>query len=207
MQFSATDCIRFGWSTFKKRGWFLVGMTALMLVLSWVVGGIAGALDEGDASGLLGMVVNFSLSTLLSMGFTAVMLKAHDMLESVEVSDLWHPKPFLKFLAAELLTGLIIFVGLVLLVVPGIIAILTLLFTLYVVIDKGLGPIEAIKESARLARGHRWELLLLMLMVLVLNILGAVALFVGLLVSIPVTTLATMHAYRLLEAKTKPATT
>jgi len=204
-QFSATECIRFGWSTFKRRGWFLVGMTALMLVLSWVIAGIAGAFATRDFGGFIGAVANIALSTLLSMGFTAVMIRAHDMLESVAVGDLWHPKPFWKFIVAQILVGLIVFVGLVLLIVPGIIAILVFLFVLYIVIDKELGPIEALKESARITRGSRWELLLLVLIVFVLNLVGALALLVGLLVSIPVTTLAMVHAYRMLEGKAKPA--
>ena len=179
----------------------MVGMTALMIVLTWVIGAIAGTLGEKGFPGFLGGAVNIGLSTLLSMGFTAVVIRAHDMLESVDVNDLWHPRPFWKFLAVELLVGLIVLVGFVLLIVPGVIAILAYMFVQYLVIDKGLGPIEALKESARITRGSRWELLFLLLIVFVLNILGAVALLVGLLVSIPVTALAMVHAYRTLEAK------
>lgn len=204
-EFSAVDCIRFGWSLFKRRAWFLVGMTALMIVLSWAIGGMAGLFGERDISGLAGGVVYIALSTFLSMGFTAVVIRAHDMLESVEVNDLWHPKPFWKFLAAQLLSSIVVLIGFILLIVPGIIAILMYLFVPYLVIDKEFGPIEALKKSAELTRGYRWELLLLVLFIVTLNILGALALLVGLLVSVPVTMLATVHAYRMLEAKLKPA--
>jgi len=205
MNLSAAACIRFGWETFKKRAWFFVGTTALMMVLSWVVGAIGGFFaNEGDVA-LLGVVVNVALSTLLSMGFAAVMLRAHESLERVEIGNLWHPRPFWKFLGAELLTGLVVLVGFILLIVPGIIAILMLLFVPYIVIDKKLNPIEALKESARITRGAKWELLLLVLFIFGLNILGALLLLVGLLVSVPVTTLALVHAYRTLEAKGRSA--
>ena len=202
--FSATECIRFGWRTFKRRGWFLVGMTALMMVVSWAIAALAGSLG-GRGGGVLLGAANIGLSTLLTMGFTAVMIRAHDALESAEVSDLWHPRPFWKFLAAEILTGLIVLVGLILLVIPGVILMLMYLFVPYLVIDKELGPIEALKESARITRGFRLELLLLFLIAFVLNIFGALALLAGLLVSIPVTTLALVHAYRVLALKAKGA--
>ncbi|MBI2612228.1 hypothetical protein HYW59_00210 [Candidatus Kaiserbacteria bacterium] len=200
-KFSATASIRAGWSTFKRRPWFLVGMTALMLVLTWVIGAISGVFGEKEAPGLLGTLLNLGLSTLLSMGFTALVIRAHDTIESAEVGDLWHPKPFWKFLAAEFLVGVIVFIGLILLIVPGVIAILMLLFSVYIVIDRELGPIEAMKESMRITRGSRSELLLLVLMCIVLNILGMAALIVGLFISIPITALAVVHAYRTLERK------
>ena len=197
--------VRFAWQTFKKRPWFFVGVSALMMVGSWVIGALAGALGQDGAAALVGTVVNIALSTLLSMGYAATMLRAHDSTESAEVSDLWHPRPFWKFLGAELSVGVVVLIGLVLLIVPGIIAILTFLFVPYIVIDKQLNPIEALKESARITKGARWELLLLVLLAFVLNIVGAIALLVGLFVSIPVTTLALVHAYRTLEAKAKAA--
>lgn len=203
--FSATACIRAAWSTFKMRPWFLVGMTALMLVLTWVIGAVSSLFAERDAVSVVSILIDVGLSTLLSMGFTAVMIRAHDTIESVSVPDLWHPKPFWKFLAAQFLVGIIVFLGFILLIVPGVIAVLMLIFALYIVIDKELGPIEAMKKSAQITRGSRWELLLLVLLAIVINIVGVLAIFVGLFVSIPITTLAIVHAYRTLERKAQPA--
>jgi uncharacterized membrane protein len=75
-----------------------------------------------------------------------------------------------------------------------------LMFVPYIVIDRGLGPIEAMKESWRVTKGHKWQLFLLFLALIGLNILGAIALIVGLLVTIPITMLAAAHAYRTLTS-------
>jgi uncharacterized membrane protein len=83
-----------------------------------------------------------------------------------------------------------------LLIVPGVILGLMFLFTTLIVIERELGPIEALSESNCLTRGHKWPLLGFMLLLLLVNLLGLLALVVGLLVSIPVTTLAFVHAYR-----------
>ena len=195
------DSIRFGWATFKKRAWFFVGVTAILLVTSWLIGEFSELFGDRDLGGLAGALVSIGLSSLLSLGFTALFIRAHDSLESADVKDMWHPQAYWRFLAAELLTGIAVFLGFILLIIPGIIAILAFLFTQYLVIDKGLGPIAAMKESARITKGVRWELLLFVFIALAINILGFIALFVGLLVSIPVTMLSLVHAYRTLQTK------
>jgi len=195
------ECIRAGWEIFKKRPVMIIGAFVLAIVIS----GIASSLLEpaegapvtvstvamGIASAIIGLFVEIGLVTFS--------IRAHDSAESVTLKDLWNPQPFLYYLAGQILVGIAVIVGLILLIVPGIIIALTLLFTSYIIIDKHRGPIEAIKESIRITKGHRWELLLLVVTIIGLNILGLLALVVGLLVTIPVSMLALVHAYRKLE--------
>ena len=72
-------------------------------------------------------------------------------------------------------------------------------FAMFAVIDRSLGPIEALKESARITEGIRLKIFLFMLAAGAINILGILLLFVGLLVTMPLTSLAMAHAYRLRE--------
>jgi uncharacterized membrane protein len=71
-----------------------------------------------------------------------------------------------------------------------------LLFVKFIVVDRKMGPIEALKESVRMTKGHRMTLFLLVLLIAVINIIGAILLLVPLLVTIPVSTLAMVYAYR-----------
>jgi len=93
----------------------------------------------------------------------------------------------------------------VLLIVPGIIALLMFMFSSFVVIDREKGPIESMAVSKLITKGHRWPLLGFVLLLLLINIAGLLALVVGLFVSIPVSTLAFTHAYRVLSGAA-PAT-
>ncbi len=196
-EFSAGACIRFGWETFKKRPWFFIGVAVLVCIVYGIVAGIASAFDHGARG--LGTIVNLILSAFIGMGVTAFYLKAHDAPDTVESSELWHPQPFLNYFGATLLSGAVIILGLILLIVPGIIFSLMFFFAPYIVIDKGLGPVEAMKESVRITKGHRWVLLGLALLCGLVTLLGIVSLIVGVLVAIPVVSLAVVHAYRFLE--------
>lgn len=206
MDFSMESALRFGWETFKKRPWFFVGSTLVILLVSVAIDVLTGALDgiisgTADEPTIIGTVINFALGTLISMGATAFYLTAHDNADAAELSLLWHPRPFWKYLGASILLTLVIVAGLLLLIVPGIIFALMFMFTPFIVIERELGPIEAMKESDRITRGLKWPLLGFIVVLLLINLLGALALGVGLLVSIPVSTLAFVHAYRVLAAK------
>ena len=93
-----------------------------------------------------------------------------------------------------------VFLGFLLLIIPGVIAATTFIFAPYLVVDKGLGPIAALKESARITKGNLPRVLALMGAITLISILGLVALIVGLLVAVPVVSVAYVSAYRRLSA-------
>lgn len=201
---SVRDCLRVGWTGFKARPWIFVGTSLVIFAASIVadlprsiVNHIAGNPSWG--LGFLAFLIGTGISFLISMGKTAFYLQAHDAPQSVEITDLWHPHPYWKFVAVSVLAGAATIIGLVLLIVPGIIIGIALGFSLYIVIEKGSSPFDAMRESAALTKGNRWNLFLLGLALIGINILGFCALFVGLLVSVPVSTLAVVHAYRTLS--------
>ncbi len=196
------DMIRFGWDTFKKRPWFFVGVNLFLTVISVISAQIAAAATtpEWNLSGIALTLLDFLVvQVLVLMGTTSLFLKAHDNVEGTMFGDAWAPQKYWKFLGAYVLTFIIIVGGLVLLIIPGIILSMVLYFTIFLVIDRGMGPLQALSESARITKGHRWELFLFTLALVLVNILGFLAIFVGLLVSVPVSWFAMMHAYRTLE--------
>src|SRR3989344_1376667 len=200
--FSATECITFGWETFKKRPWFLIGTILLYVVVVWVISFALGELTRvGPVGAIIATVANWTIGILAGMGLLSFMLKAHDNVAQAALADFWNPHMFWQYLAASILMGLAIVAGLILLIVPGVIIALMFSLAPYLVIEHKMGPIVALKESARMTKGYKWQLFLLALLTILISILGLLALIVGLLVASPVIALAQVHAYRLLSAK------
>jgi hypothetical protein len=205
---SIGDCIRFGWETFKKRPWILIGGFLLAMVIAGLPGVFGPQPTIGpdgqmippppSAYGAIVALVSIAVSVLVGLGLTTFSLRAHDNINAVQIADLWNPGPFWRFLGAYVLTVLAIALGFLALVIPGIILTMGLAFVSYLVVDRGLGPIESIKESWRITKGHKWQLLLLFLALLGLNLLGILALVIGVFVTVPITMLAFAHAYRTL---------
>ena len=147
-------------------------MRALLILLAYlVVGSISGGIDyavtgDFESQSLPGSLVNLALGTLISMGVTAFYIDAHDHPETAGYSTLWHPSPFWSYFIANLAVGILIAIGFVLLIVPGIIAMLMFMFSSFIVIDREKGPIESMAMSKLITKGKRWPLLGFVLLLL-----------------------------------------
>lgn len=87
------------------------------------------------------------------------------------------------------------------LAVPAVVLVLKFLFFSYAIVDKELGAVAALGYSSRITAGFKGELFVFGLMLVLLNVGGALALGVGLLVTLPMTMLATAHVYRTLGVR------
>ena len=87
---------------------------------------------------------------MLYLGYIRITIKLCDG-QQTGFSDLFSCFPyfFVSFFAA-LVYGLVVSVGLVLLVIPGIIWAMQFCFLFFIIVDKGCGPIEALKKKGDL---------------------------------------------------------
>lgn len=193
--FSKKEALKFGWQRFKERPFFLIGL----FILTTVISGVTGFVAEEVGSGGVGAVVNlidFAIQIILGMGMTLILLRVYDQVDT-DYTDLLEPLHlFWKYLAMTILVLVIVLIGFILFIIPGIIAGIALSFASYLVIDRNLGPVEAIKESVHITQGHRWNLFIFGFAIFLFNIFGAMFFGVGLLVTIPISALATVHVYR-----------
>jgi len=205
--FSISEALRFGWNTTKSNFGFFVGFLivfGLLLIVPYII-----ALRVSEINIFLGLILqiaDFALTILVSVGFLKVTLRFCDQ-EKGRLSDLFSQyRLFFKYFLAYILYGLIVLGGIILFIIPGIIWAIKFQFFPYLIIDKKLGPIEALKQSAAITQGVKWQLWVFSLATWVVNIIGALLLIVGLFVTIPVTMLATAFVYRKLLARTEIAT-
>ena len=194
-ELSFRDALSTGWTITKSRFPLLLAYLGTLILLGAARYFIEKPIDSMGVKAVLGIgfqIVNWYL-TFNALG---VSLKLIDEKE-VTYADFWLPQSnFWFYVLATLLYGLIIGVGTLLLIVPGIIFGLMFMFYGYVMIEKNLGPIEALKESKRLTAGAKWDLFLFSLLAIGLNLLGVLALIVGVLVTMTITFIAMGHLYR-----------
>ena len=202
-KFSKSEAIKFGWNTTKKNFPFLLKVYLISGVIS-VLGNTTYykvKLNEFDfVTSFLIQIVFWILTTIIGMGLIKIALRFTDD-QKPDISDLYRQYPlFFKFFAGELLSAIATFLGFILFIIPGIIIFIRLYFVNLLIIDERFGPIQAIKKSWRMTQGQFWNLFLFGLVLLGLNILGALALLIGLLWTIPTTSIAAAYVYRKLSA-------
>jgi uncharacterized membrane protein len=102
---------------------------------------------------------------------------------------------FISMLVALSLFGLLVAIGLGCLIVPGVILMLGCYFFIPAIVDRDLGPIEALKESWRITSGKKGDIFLLVLGMAGVCVAGFCACCIGLLIAVPVCQIAQVYAY------------
>lgn len=195
--FSIGEAIRFGWSTMMSNpGFFVILM--LIVGLVYVLVGFAQEMTKESAP-ILSLVLAIAsgvLQIIIGIGLIRISLRFCDN-EKGEFSDLFSCLPlFFPYLLASILYGLIVLGGTILLVIPGIIWGIKYMFFSYLIVDRAAGPVESLKGSSAITKGVKGKLFLFLLALMGINLLGAMALLIGLLATIPTSMLATAYVYR-----------
>lgn len=196
---SISESFRFGWNAFKKDAWVYIGATLVALIASVVVNKITKELGDG-LIGLIVTVAGMLVTWWLFLGLTRMTLNSYaglpvkfDMVFKESWNVLW------RYALAAIVSLIIVGIGLILLIVPGIIAQIMLSLTIFLVLEKGMKPIDALKESRRMTKGKRWDLFLFLLVLVFINIVGAIPAGLGLLVTLPISLLAFTHVYKAID--------
>lgn len=205
--FSISEALRFGWHTTKKHFWFFVQVLLIMGLITYGPGIIMRSFDDMALPTLVTIfffiagVALWVVQLLLSIGLIRIVLANVDN-HKASLEDLFTGVPYLgNYVLGSLAYGLIVLLGLVMFVIPGIIFAVRFQFYQYLIVDKDMNPIAALKESWRITRGSFWQLILFALAVVAVNFVGVFALGIGLLWSIPTTLLAMGWVYRRLSQK------
>ena len=170
-----------------KGKWGLaIGSILVAQLISSISSGSANFFNsEGITLGL--SLVNLLLSGVMTVGICRFTLNLATDKESAEFGDIFSGfRIYLKTLGIFLLMGVCVFLGILLLIIPGIIISLMLSQAYYVLCDNNdMGVIESLKESASLMNGHKGEYLVLQLSFIGWGILACLTLGIGFLWLIP----------------------
>jgi hypothetical protein len=193
--FQIGEAISFGWERFKEN----IGPLALAAIVVFAVNAIFSVLQRsvtGTVGRFLLFLVSFFVSQVISMGWLRMSLNIVDG-RPTDVSDLFKRADlFIPYVIASFIFSLVVAIGLVLLIVPGLYAAATFGYYGFRIIELERGPTEALTESANITRGERWHILGFVGVLVLLNILGLLLLIVGVLITSAVSLIAMAYVYR-----------
>jgi uncharacterized membrane protein len=181
------SCYERSWDLLKANFWEMVGVTVVMAVLY-------GILMYGQKHGMyyLSLVFNAVISGGFSYYF---LLKIRGRPATVGDAFAGFKKPFVTLVAIGLLGSLLITVGLICLLLPGIYLAVAYAFSSLLAVDRGLGFWEAMERSRRTITRNWWRVFGLLLLGIPFLLLGFAAVGVGILVAIPLINAAFVYAY------------
>ena len=179
------SCVSRGWTLVRDNAGLTIGATLLMLLVSF---GLAAL----PVVGLLAFFVNPVLLGGLAYVFTRRIRG-----ENPQVGEAFNgfSLAFLQLGLGGLVSALLIAVGLLLCVLPGIYLAIGYTFALPLIIDKKYDFWTAMEVSRRVVHRQWWTIFGLALMLFLLNIIGLLACLVGCIVTAPLTVAAIQYAY------------
>jgi uncharacterized membrane protein len=194
--------VKFGWQKTKENLWRVLAVVLIWIVISVMFSYYVKYFEKSMPLVSFLVQICYSLvNMILTMGIIGIGLKIYAG-EKFEVIEMFEThKVFLEYILGTVLYFLAVLAGLILLIVPGIILIIRMGLYSYLIVDKKMGAVDALKESMRLTKGNTWNLFLFWFVLVGVLLLGLLALFVGVLVACPVTLLAYVFVYRYLEQK------
>lgn len=192
-----SDCYGHAWRQMWRYFWRLIviGIVYFVLtaVLSGVLGGITGSMSASSPNGnpnvvvtgfvgLLSTLLSVFVSIPLSYGVAYVFVRAARD-EPPQVSDLFEAfrSAYWPSIANAILLGIIVGLGYILFIIPGIILSIRLSFASFLVVDEHFGPWEAITESWRRTRGYSWTIIGMALLAIGISIVGLILLVIGII--------------------------
>lgn len=140
--------------------------------------------------------IGFILAPLFGVNFFACAKKFQETGQKMDLSELFDFSKSVEKILGSIVLGFIIGIGFVFFVIPGIIFSMWWTFSPCVLADNPNLPFtKAMKESRNIAKGNWIKLILLFITLGFLQVLGAICLGIGLLVTIPVGHVALYFAY------------
>ena len=205
-KFSKSEAIKFGWNVAKSNIWFFIKIFFIVFFISFVFNYLSETL-RGNLL-LLSIIygLNLFFNIVISPGLVKISLNFCYNQKS-NLSDLFSQyRLVFKYLLSTFLYGLSILIGVIFLIIPGVILSIRLQFYPYFIVDKGLGPVEALRKSWQITKGTAWNLFIFNLILGGIILLGLLALIIGSLWAIPTTWVAHAFVYTKLLRQIEPQT-
>ena len=203
--------LSYAWAKFQANvgQWILLALVpmAVYLVVSLIAFFALIPAFAGDAGVVIGTILfalvlmaGIVVAFVMSRGLYRAALGVCDGREP-DVGLLFKFDDIGPFIIVSLLYALAVGVGMVLCVIPGIIAAVVFVWAPYAVIDKGMAPVDAMKHSLELTKERAGEVVLFLIVIYAINAVAGSVCFLLSLVTLPVMWIALAWAWRRLNGQ------
>ena len=183
------DYISSGFETFKKNAGAFIGFTIVLLLINLVLAQI------NKSASPVGSLISLLISGPLNAGFLIVAFKVLRNRETTFGDFFRGFNNYLPLFLVSLVSGVLIGLGFVLLIIPGIYLAVAYTFALPLVLDKKMNFWDAMEFSRKLISKNWFSFFGFVLVLVLINFAGALLLGLGLLVTIPLSVGAIAAAY------------
>lgn len=185
------------WKVVKANIWVLVGLLIGYTILSFTLGILSG---NSTTFSIITSILSLIIGGLFYLGYLRNIFQALDGEEPQFSAYGQESRKLLKYIASSILFSIMVFIGAIFLIIPGIYLAIRFQFFAAFIVDEDCGIIESLRRSWEMTKGQTLPLLLLFLTMLLISIIGLLLLGVGMFVATPVIYAMYLIVYRALNS-------
>jgi uncharacterized membrane protein len=186
--------LSYAWKKFQQYAGPLI-LIVLIIVAVNIVGSVLRFSIDNLFLGLILLAVFYIVGQILTIGIINASLMVTRG-ETPEVGKAFNTEHLGQFIVGSIIYAVAIFIGLILCIIPGVIAAIMLGFYGFYVLDQGMSGSDAIAASFNMVRENFGRIFLVLLVAFLLNFVGALLCGIGLLVTAPLCWIMFAYAYR-----------
>lgn len=190
------ELIKFSWAKVKKHAPTLLVLFTSLMLLHFVGGWFLDQLQiRLPLLGFIASIAWFVLMILVSMG---IIRSGLYFIEDKEVNlDTFRSsrQQVINYLLGEIYVAIIVILGFLALIIPGIYLALRYQFVSWSIVDKNMTATEAMEASSKMTENIKLKLLLFLIVIALMNAVAGMLFGIGLIVTVPVSYLAYAKLY------------
>ena len=157
--FTVKDSLLYGWKTFKKHWQFLIAVFAIVVISGMIPNWLHDwARDNMPNITFIFSIISWLIQMVTGIGVIVISLKIVDG-KKPKLSEIYSHYPLLlNYFLGSLIYGVVTLLGFILLIIPGIIWGIKYQYTTYLIIDRGMSPMDAFRKSGKITQGHKTKL-------------------------------------------------
>lgn len=202
--FSIKSLFNDAWKDYKKY-WGVILLITLTVAIVHAMGMSGMQYDPQYGSfetGGVASLFSWLAMTWIAIGYLNFLLNIVDG-KQAQYRDIFYGvksvEQFAYYVLITLVYAAVVMLGTLLLIIPGIILAIGLGFARYYIAENRLGFKAAFTASWEITKGNKWKIFGFAVVAVLFNLLGLIALGIGLLITIPMTQLMYARMFRNLE--------
>ncbi|MDB5188728.1 MAG: hypothetical protein JWM92_326 [Candidatus Nomurabacteria bacterium] len=199
--FSIRTALKQSWHSFAAHPAFFTSMAFVMVIFNLFTFTHNTTLTPQHTVLLIVVFIAVILWSYVWISVSLAAVDGKDDLLNYKSLSLHMPnvRQFFTMIVIGIAVGIIVGVGFVLLIIPGIYFLVRLAFATIAYVDRQNGVMQSLSYSWHLVKGKIfWTVFLVLMIAGILTVLGSITLMIGLLITYPIAMLLIANLYRAL---------
>lgn len=201
-KFQISEVVTTSWKAVKSQIWVLVGLFVGYTILSMIISSFttpptpANPYDMPWGRFGIAYLISLIIGGLFMLGYLKNLFQTLDGIEPQFSAYGQQAGKIVTYILMALLYGIIVTVGFIFFIIPGIYFAIRLQFAPAFIVQENSGVIDSLKMSWNITKGNIGQLFLLWLAMTGICILGFIVLIIGIFVAVPVVYMMYCYTFR-----------